>query len=81
MRITSNTVGNYNPYSINNSKSVSELKNSQTTDTSTKVTKEEKEFFSKMYPENQPEIIDYHYYQRSGKMSGVSVGSLFDRRG
>ncbi|MFH0734135.1 MAG: hypothetical protein V1773_07510 [bacterium] len=81
MMITSNTIGNYNPYSINNSRTVSDLKNTQTADNNTKVTSEEKEFFTKMYPENKTEIIDYHYYQRTGKMSGVSVGSMFDRRG
>ncbi len=44
------------------------------------VTKEEKDFFVGLYPEQKQEIADYHFYQRTGKMSGVSVGSLLDRR-
>lgn len=45
------------------------------------ITNDEKMFFMGLYPENQSEIVDYHFYQKSGKMSGVSVGTLFDRRG
>lgn len=45
------------------------------------INSDEKEFFVNLYPQNQNEITDYHFYQKSGKMSGVSVGSLFDRRG
>lgn len=80
MRITSGAIGNYNPYSINN-KNVSAVKNTQTADNNVKITSEEKEFFTKMYPDKSNEIIDYHYYQRSGKMSGVALGTLIDRRG
>jgi len=81
MRITSNTVGNYNPYGVNNNKHVSESVNNQTKEDGIKISGEEKDFFKKMYPESKTEITDYHYYQKSGKLSGVSVGSLFDRRG
>ncbi|HEX2869569.1 MAG TPA: hypothetical protein VHO03_21170 [Ignavibacteriales bacterium] len=45
------------------------------------ISSEEKNFFINLYPENKKEITDYHFYQKSGKMSGVALGSLFDRRG
>jgi hypothetical protein len=45
------------------------------------ITKEEKNFFAQMYPEKKNEIVDYHYYQKSGQMSGVTLGSLFDKKG
>lgn len=45
------------------------------------INNDEKEFFINLYPENSTEIVDYHFYQKTGKMSGVSVGSIIDRRG
>ncbi|MGE5679442.1 MAG: hypothetical protein ACM34K_01045 [Bacillota bacterium] len=45
------------------------------------ISNDEKNFFINLYPENKGEIVDYHFYQKTGKMSGVAVGSLFDRRG
>jgi hypothetical protein len=48
---------------------------------SVKVSSDEKNFFEKLYPEKKSEIMDYHFYGREGKMSGVSVGSQFDKRG
>ena len=45
------------------------------------ISNDERDFFLNLYPDNKEEIIDYHHYLRSGKMSGVSLGSLFDRRG
>lgn len=82
MRIDTNSIGNYSAYlkpvqarpKVENAVAVEPTK-------VTNVTNEEKNFFVKMYPENRTEIMDYHFYQRNGKMAGVSVGSLFDRRG
>lgn len=81
MKITTNVIGNYNPYTVNKSNGIA--KNNQVTAAKqpTKITSEEKDFFKKLYPENKKEIVDYHFYQNSGKMNGVSVGTLFDRRG
>ena len=83
MKINANAVGNYSPYNIkiNNVKQPVNIAKSEELKKSDTVTKEEKKFFAKMYPENKDEIIDYHFYKSSGKMSGVSVGSLFDKRG
>lgn len=53
----------------------------QKVDMSGGISNEEKNFFINLYPDNKKEIADYHFYQKSGKMSGVALGSLFDRRG
>ena len=83
MKISANAVGNYSPYNtkINNVKQKQNLVETKETNKTEIVTKEEKRFFANMFPENKNEIIDYHFYKSSGKMSGVSVGSLFDKRG
>jgi hypothetical protein len=93
MKIDSNPIGNYRPVylqnSVQNNNSVTNAKKSQVSaaaartvnDSSATITTEEKKYFSDMYPASKQEIADYHFYSRTGKMSGVSVGSLFDRRG
>ena len=48
---------------------------------SDEISQDEKNFFINKYPEQKSEIIDYHFYQKNGDMSGVKVGSLFDKRG
>ena len=77
MNINTNPVGNYNLYSIKQMKSSPAAR--QPVETAA-VNQDEKEFFMNMYPEQKTDIADYHFYQKSGKMSGVSLGSLFDRR-
>jgi hypothetical protein len=80
MRIDTNTIGNYTPTfsrPVQNKANVQ----SNTAVSLAKVTNEEKKYFANLYPANKAEIMDYHYYQKDGKMAGVSVGSLFDRRG
>lgn len=83
MKINTNAVGNYSPYNlrVNNAEQPANIVKTEESKKTDAVTKEEKNFFAKMYPENKNEIIDYHFYKSSGKMSGVSVGSLFDKRG
>ena len=83
MKINANPVGNYSPYAnkVNNANQTAKLAETKTTKKTDLISNEEKRFFTKMYPENKNEIVDYHYYKPTGQMSGVSVGSLFDRRG
>lgn len=88
MKITANPVGNYGPGytpSVKPQSKPAESFSLPGVNTGKvekgSLTSEEKDFFVNMYPQNKNEIIDYHFYQKSGKMSGVSVGSLFDRRG
>ncbi|MCX6151021.1 MAG: hypothetical protein NTX22_10885 [Ignavibacteriales bacterium] len=78
MKISTNAIGNYNPYQINNTLKTNSAAPTTKVDA---VTKEEKEFFVQLYPENKKEIMDYHFYKSTGKMSGVALGSIFDRRG
>lgn len=89
MKITTNPVGNYtNIISRNNihtpkTEAAAKAKSAGTVNTGTagKLTADEKNFFANKYPENKKEIMDYHFYERSGRMSGVKVGSIINKRG
>ncbi len=93
MKIATNTIGNYNPYVTNKMKVTNhQPKVEQTTKLTPKndvnnikgneeLSKEEKTFFAKLYPDQSEEVRNYQFYQRSGKMKSVSLGSLIDRRG
>ncbi len=85
MRINTNSIGNYftqQTRSLSNVARSESIKKTEVTKTlSQPISVKEKQMFAKMYPEKKSEIMDYHYYQRNGKMSGVTVGSLLDRRG
>jgi len=79
MRVSTNSVGNYQPTYM---KAAAANRN----DAAQKVNKEnistaEKKFFAELYPGRQEEIMGYQLYDSKGKVSGVHVGSLFDRRG
>jgi len=82
MNITTNAIGNYSAVRMSPS-----IKQSQPSIKTDKVSKEsavsetEKKFFAGLYPENKSEIADYHFYNKSGTLLGVSKGSLFDKRG
>jgi len=81
MRIDTNSIGNYTTYMrpVQSRTAVSATTPAKIEPA--KVTNEEKSYFANMYPESKAEIMDYHFYQKNGKMGGVSVGSLIDRRG
>ena len=85
MTINTNSIGNYSPRQIRNVSNVVKSENVQKTKELTKneqlISTKEKEMFAKMYPQQKSEIMQYHYYQKNGVMSGVTVGSLVDRRG
>jgi len=81
MKITNNVAGNYNPYAIKNTQPKEVVAKQSISVATESISKEEKSFFAGLYPEKKSEIIDYHFYQRSGEMKGVSIGSMFDRRG
>jgi hypothetical protein len=78
MKIQPTSFGNYNQIHSKNNLNVEknhELKND------IKITKEEKKFFSKLYPEQKESIENYHFYNREGDINGALLGSLFDKRG
>ncbi len=86
MKISTNMIGNYGPQVSRNIPKQTKIqeafdisKTSGSIDKSL-VTTEEKKFFTEMYPENKTEIVN-HFYSKNGKMTGVKVGSLFNKRG
>lgn len=81
MAVSMNSIGNYSAYGLNNAKSdKTHIKNAVTAQ-SENINPEEKKFFAEMYPAKQNEIMEYYYYERSGKMNGISVGTNIDKRG
>ena len=89
MKIDMNPVGNYSPISIRNVNNQTKINGPAAKESAQKtvqakqgaLTSEEKTFFANLYPANKSEIVDYHFYEKSGKLSGVKIGSLIDRRG
>ena len=88
MKISNNFAGNYNPFSYNNVNKTQQVQQPQQVQQDQKIeeskkiiTSDEKNFFADMYPEKSSEIQGYHFYGRNGQMSGVTLGSKFDRRG
>ncbi len=80
MKISTNNIGNY---SINShAVAVKNAEQKKTLEKKNEVlSTEEKRFFIDRYPQKKAEIIDYHFYQKSGTMSGVKIGQLFDKKG
>lgn len=89
MGITMNPVGNYVPNKITNTNRQAKVKQNASAEINRKdietkqeaILPEEKDFFSKLYPKNKSEIMDYHFYEKNGRLSGVKLGSLIDKRG
>lgn len=79
MKISTNPVGNYTRPMAQTTHPI--IKQEVQKNTLAPITTDEKSFFVKLFPENKTEIMDYHFYGRGGKMSGVSIGSQFDKRG
>ncbi len=80
MAVSMNLIGNYSVYGLNNAKSnKTNIKNAVAQSES--INPDEKKFFAEMYPAKHNEIMEYYYYERPSKMSGISVGTNIDRRG
>lgn len=83
MKIENNVIGNYGPAIKKNqallNKTPQEIPEKISADA--KLSNDEKKYFANLYPENAKEIMDYHFYERNGKMSGVKLGSNFDKKG
>jgi hypothetical protein len=76
MKISTNNIGNYSVQQLQRN-----VDNKSQISDGEDLNEKEKDFFIKRYPQKKDDIIDYHFYQKSGKMSGVKVGSLFDKKG
>lgn len=81
MAVSMNSVGNYSAYGLNNAKPNKTNPNNNAAAKTENINPDEKKFFAEMYPAKQNEIMEYYYYERSGKMNGISVGTNLDRRG
>ena len=81
MAVSMNSIGNYSAYGLNNAKTNKTNVNNNAAAKSESINPDEKKFFAEMYPAKQNEIMEYYYYERSGKMNGISVGTNIDRRG
>lgn len=80
MKINFTSIGNYNPY-LRQVKNSTEVHKTQSETPKVNMSKEEKDFFVGLFPENKQEIMNHHTYTRTGNLSGVGVGNLLDRRG
>lgn len=76
MKVTTNTVGNYSPTYFK--QNVHRTQTSQKLDS---ISSEEKKFFAELYPTQKEEVLSYQFYNAKGKVSGMHLGSLFDKRG
>ncbi|PKL83954.1 MAG: hypothetical protein CVV24_02245 [Ignavibacteriae bacterium HGW-Ignavibacteriae-3] len=79
MKVSTNSIGNYQPSYIRTN-AVTRNDAVQKTEKEN-ISVEEKKFFAELYPGRRDEIAGYQSYNSKGKVSGVHVGSLFDRRG
>ncbi len=86
MKISTNMIGNYGPQisrgvpKQTKATEAFELPKSNKVEEKSVITPDEKKFFVDMYPDSKTEIVN-HFYSKNGKMTGVKVGSLFNRRG
>ncbi len=74
MKITTNLIGNYSVVNHGTLNNANKIKKPE-------VTQEEKKFFANLYPDKQKEILSYEFYNAKGKITGVTIGSIIDRRG
>lgn len=81
MAVSMNSVGNYSAYGLNTAKANKTVAKNSVSSQSENINNDEKKFFAEMYPSKQNEIMEYYYYEKSGKMNGISVGTNLDRRG
>ncbi len=79
MSVSTNSIGNYHPTymkaAASNKANAAQKVNNEI------ISPEEKKYFAQLYPARQDEIMGYQLYNSKGKVSGVHVGSLFDKRG
>lgn len=80
MKVGMNTIGNYSPFQMNGINRTEKPVKAESVETDS-FTKAEKNFFANKYPGNRQEIMDHHFYGKSGQMSGIAVGTLINRRG
>jgi len=80
MRISTNSIGNYRPVNNVANKNLNPVEKAKS-ELKTEITKDEKNFFTQMYPEDKNTINSYQFYNKDGDKLSVQIGSLFDKRG
>jgi hypothetical protein len=78
MKVSTTNIGTYSPAYFK--AAMAKTESAQKTKTES-ISVEEKKFFADLYPAQKEEVLGYQLYNAKGKVSGVHVGSLFDRRG
>ncbi len=81
MKISTNSIGNYNPIQARRNNQINKTEQAKKIKLDTKISNDEKKFFQKLYPQQKEDINKYHFYNKNGTKNGVSLGSLFDKRG
>ncbi|MDT3695794.1 MAG: hypothetical protein ROY99_05325 [Ignavibacterium sp.] len=81
MAVTMNSIGNYSAYNFKTTNAGKSFTKHPTSIKPEEINNEEKKFFAGMYPAKQSEIMEYYYYEKSGRMNGIAVGTNIDRRG
>lgn len=81
MTVSMNSVGNYTSYGLNSAKTSKPNVKNDAVLKNDNINTDEKKFFAEMYPAKNSEIMEYYYYEKSGRMNGISVGTNLDRRG
>jgi hypothetical protein len=81
MSLNLNSIGNYNTFSPASKGANLSVSEKKATQNSENVSGAEKKFFAEMYPSNKNEIMRYSFYERNGRMNGISIGANLDRRG
>lgn len=78
MKVSTNNIGNYSPAYFKADLAKTDALQKTKAES---ISVEEKKFFADLYPAKKDEVLGYQLYNSKGKVSGVHVGSLFDRRG
>jgi len=81
MKINTNAIGNYNLQRTTKIRPKNKIQHAEIKIPADRISTDERLFFAKMYPKKKDDIIHHDFYSKNGQMFGVSVGSLFDRRG
>jgi hypothetical protein len=81
MAVSMNSVGNYTAYGLKSARSNKTNIEHTSASQNESISNDEKKFFADLYPAKQTEIMEYYYYEKSGRMNGISVGTNLDRRG
>lgn len=66
--------------SVNSNNRIQKTYDLKTTNQPEIINNEEKQFFANMFPEKKSEVMNYNFYNRSGKVNAPQIGSILDRR-